>query len=79
MSYRYRCDICRTTSPDVTTRQRAQVEQDRHRETEHGGHIPDGDRIEWATPTPRYSADWRLAALGLVALAGVVGWIRHHI
>ncbi|MFI0827235.1 hypothetical protein ACH4Q7_22580 [Streptomyces roseolus] len=54
MSYQYRCDQCRTTSPPLATRTGIGLERDRHRDRFHGGHIPDGERI--LEPEP-----WRLA------------------
>ncbi|WP_030672353.1 hypothetical protein [Streptomyces sp. NRRL B-1347] len=45
MSYRYRCDQCRTTSPPVLTRGALADERRVHRRQFHGGHIPDGERV----------------------------------
>ncbi|MFF5655242.1 hypothetical protein [[Kitasatospora] papulosa] len=43
--YAYRCNQCRTTSPDVPTRANLRGERDDHRRRFHGGHIPDGEEI----------------------------------
>ncbi|MDX3069544.1 hypothetical protein PV518_46760 [Streptomyces sp. ND04-05B] len=43
--YAYRCEQCRTTSPDVATKSELRAERDDHRRRFHGGHIPDGEAI----------------------------------
>ncbi|MGC4947753.1 hypothetical protein ACLQ2N_16350 [Streptomyces sp. DT224] len=45
-SYTYRCPQCRTTSPRVLTYGLAVEQRDVHRDQAHGGHIPDGERID---------------------------------
>ena len=44
--YRYRCTRCGTTSPIVRTRVEMLHERDRHRRFAHGGHRPDGERLQ---------------------------------
>ena len=46
MSYRYRCEQCRTTSPPHPTRAAAEAERHRHRARVHDGLIPDDDSID---------------------------------
>jgi hypothetical protein len=67
-SYRYRCDQCATTSPTVGTRVELTHERDRHRRIMHGGHTPDGERLQRAA---RPAAD-RKAIVALCALAAVL-------
>lgn len=67
-AYRYRCEQCTTTSPTVRTRAAVEYERDRHRRIMHGGHIPDGDRLQ---RTARAAAD-RTAVVALCALAVVL-------
>lgn len=64
-SYRYRCTQCATTSPVVRTRWAAEAERDAHRRRMHGGHIPDGERLQRQLRQP---AD-RTALISLVVLA----------
>jgi hypothetical protein len=64
--YRYRCDQCATTSPAVRTRLEADRERDRHRRHAHGGHIPDGERLQ---RTARTVASDRTAIIALGVLA----------
>lgn len=45
MSYRYRCELCGTTSPPVHTRAALAGERQDHRDRFHGGHIPDGEAV----------------------------------
>ena len=45
MSYRYRCEQCRTTSPRVHGRDAFLYEQHEHRRLFHGGHAPDGEQM----------------------------------
>jgi hypothetical protein len=67
--YRYRCDQCATTSPSVRTRVELDRERDRHRWAVHGGHIPDGERLQRSARNP---ASDRVAVLALAALAAVL-------
>jgi hypothetical protein len=64
--YRYRCEQCATTSPVVRTQLAVERERDRHRHRVHGGHIPDGERVQRHTARP---GNDRVA---LVALAVIV-------
>ncbi|MFD3663983.1 hypothetical protein ACFWVF_25925 [Streptomyces sp. NPDC058659] len=41
--YRYRCTICRTTSPIVLALDDLEAEGTAHRQGVHGGHIPDDE------------------------------------
>ncbi|MFE0778774.1 hypothetical protein [Streptomyces sp. NPDC058861] len=41
--FRYRCTICRTTSPVVHELADLAAESEVHRQTIHGGHIPDDE------------------------------------
>ncbi len=41
--YRYRCTICRTTSPVVLDPDDLDAEGDAHRQAVHGGHFPDDE------------------------------------
>lgn len=41
--YRYRCTLCRTTSPAVHELADLAAESNSHRQTIHGGHIPDDE------------------------------------
>ncbi|MFB6507517.1 MULTISPECIES: hypothetical protein [unclassified Streptomyces] len=41
--YRYRCTVCRTTSPVVHQLDDLAAEGETHRQTLHGGHIPDDE------------------------------------
>ena len=43
--FQYRCEQCRTTSPQVLTRTGVDKERDEHRRRFHGGHIPDGEAV----------------------------------
>ncbi|MFI7178955.1 hypothetical protein [Streptomyces spororaveus] len=41
--YRYRCTVCRTTSPVVHHLEDLAAEGEAHRQSIHGGHIPDDE------------------------------------
>ncbi|MFD4543568.1 hypothetical protein [Streptomyces bauhiniae] len=41
--YRYRCIVCRTTSPVVTEIEALTAVGEAHRQTLHGGHFPDDE------------------------------------
>ncbi|MFD9903893.1 hypothetical protein [Streptomyces sp. NPDC059063] len=75
MSYRYRCDQCRTTSPPVLTRAGLADERRQHRRDFHGGHIPDGEHV--IEPEPFRFTDvplgqWIVGTLMiLIVLAGI--------
>lgn len=77
MPYVYRCRKCRASSPPGT-RRTAEAYRQQHRDGEHGGLVPDGERIErvaGSSPHPdgRYvSTSALLAGLGLLALAEMV-------
>lgn len=64
MPYVYRCRQCRASSPPGT-RHAAEDARHAHRDTEHGGLAPDGERIEYvagSTPHP----DGRYVSTGAV-------------
>lgn len=67
--YRYRCEQCATTSPTVGTRVEAEHERDRHRRIVHGGHVPDGERLQRAV---RHPASDRTAVAALAVLASIL-------
>lgn len=67
MRYRYRCAVCRTTSPAVPTRRAVEAERDTHRDRIHGGHTPDGEQIT-GPPPPTGAQLGCLAATVLVLL-----------
>lgn len=74
--YRYRCEQCATTSPVVRTWVAVDHERDRHRRKFHGGHIPDGERVQ---RTARAAGSDRIAivCLSLVGLALLVSALAH--
>jgi hypothetical protein len=67
--YRYRCQQCATTSPPVRTRVEAERDRDWHRRAAHGGHIPDGERLQRST---RSAAGDRTAMVALAVLAAIL-------
>lgn len=67
--YRYRCGACATTSPTVRTRVEMRHERDVHRRRVHGGHIPDGERMQRSV---RHPAADRTALVALAALGAVL-------
>lgn len=67
--YRYRCGQCATTSPTVRTRVEMRRERDVHRRRVHGGHIPDGERMQRSL---RHPAGDRTAVAALAVLAVVL-------
>ncbi|MET7457696.1 hypothetical protein ABZT03_38775 [Streptomyces sp. NPDC005574] len=77
MPYVYRCHRCRATSPPGT-RHAAEDARREHRDVEHGGLAPDGERIvrvpgSTRHPDGRYvSTGGLLAGLVLLALAETV-------
>ncbi|GAA2264670.1 hypothetical protein GCM10010232_66020 [Streptomyces amakusaensis] len=61
--YRYRCPVCRTTSPVCHGLNALAAEGEDHRTTQHGGHFPDGEtfgeidrRGRWYTTLPPLTA-----------------------
>ncbi|MFC7791356.1 hypothetical protein [Streptomyces cinereoruber] len=71
MSYQYRCEQCRTTSPPILTRTGLTDERDKHRLLFHGGHIPDGEMV--IEPDPFHYTDiprsqWVMGSLMVLAL-----------
>lgn len=83
MPYVYRCRRCRASSPPGVRREAEEYRQE-HRDTEHGGLVPDGeslDRVPGSTPDPdgRYvSTGAVLALLVLLALASVLARLTGH-
>jgi hypothetical protein len=83
MPYVYRCRKCRASSPP-DTRRTAEAYRQQHRDTRHGGLVPDGERIEHvpgSTPDPdgRYvSTAVLLALLALLAIASAVARLTGH-
>jgi hypothetical protein len=67
--YRYRCDQCATTSPAVRSRVEVEHERDRHRRVLHGGHIPDGERMQ---RTARSVLGDRTAMVAIAVLAVIL-------
>jgi hypothetical protein len=76
MSYQYRCEQCRATSPPVLTRSAVALERQRHRADFHGGFTPDGESI--IEPPPFHFSDippgqWLVGSLMILAIVvGVV-------
>ena len=83
MPYVYRCRRCRASSPPDTRRE-AEAYRQQHRDTRHGGLVPDGesiDRVPGSTPDPdgRYvSTAVLLALLVLLAIASEVARLTGH-
>jgi hypothetical protein len=83
MLYEYRCRQCRAASPPVSYRQ-AEGYRDEHRNIEHGGLVPAGERIvrvPGSTPHPdgRYvSTGALLGLLAVLAVASVVARLLGH-
>ena len=77
MLYEYQCRQCRAASPP-TTRRAAEEYRQEHRDIEHGGLVPRGERIvrvPGSTPDPdgRYVSTAALAGgLALLAVAEFV-------
>ena len=77
MPHVYRCQKCRATSPPAT-RRAAEAYRQAHRDTEHGGLVPDGEEITRVPgsahdPDSRYvSTRAALGALALLALASAI-------
>lgn len=81
MPYVYRCRQCRASSPPGP-RRTAEAYRQQHRDFEHGGLAPDGERIEHVAggarhPDGRYvSTGAVLALLVLLAVAEAVArWV----
>lgn len=83
MSYRYRCEKCRTTSPAAHNRAAVHRERDLHRDLVHGGHIPDGERIDWTGVTDGWSLPgWQWAFVALLAVGAIseaLHWFGRHL
>ncbi|MFI5752545.1 hypothetical protein ACIBBE_43395 [Streptomyces sp. NPDC051644] len=62
--YRYRCTVCRTTSPVVHQIHDLAAEGEAHRQTMHGGHFPDDEAAGRIDRLGR----WYTALTPLVAL-----------
>lgn len=78
--YRYRCERCGVETPPLADVGELYAARDRHRDEEHGGLIPDGERLSYRAPL-RPAPDWRIP-YGLAAAAVVVtvlGWLAHHL
>lgn len=79
--YRYRCQQCRTTSPDVRTEREVRIERDRHRALAHAGHIPDGEQIQRPPqpPQPPFLATPARRALSVavvIVIFLIATWVR---
>lgn len=78
MPYRYRCEQCRTTAPTTYSRRAAAAARQDHRDQFHGGHCPDGERLEhvhrWA------DFDYASVVKVFAALGGLViaDWLWRH-
>jgi hypothetical protein len=78
MSYRYRCQKCRTTSPLVETHEEAIAERRRHRDAVHGGHAPDGEQLLHYGPA---NSEWWTQGRALWAGAAIlafIGWLKGY-
>lgn len=78
MPHMYRCQQCRATSPPTSTRSAAEAHRQQHRDTDHGGLVPEGEEITRVPgsardPDSRYvSTGAVLGGLALLALASAV-------
>lgn len=83
MPYVYRCRQCAASSPPGP-RRTAEDYRQQHRDTEHGGLVPDGERIDRVTastphPDSRYvSTAAVLGGLSLLALASAIARSLGH-
>lgn len=83
MPYVYDCRRCRATSPPGPRRE-AEAYRQQHRDTKHGGLVPDGEsitRVAGSTPDPdgRYvSTGAVLALLVVLAVASAVLRLLGH-
>lgn len=81
MSFRYRCEPCRMTSLDVSSRAAAEDLRTLHRTATHSAQAPvGGDEIEGEEDRPE--GGWRtvvafVALLVIGAVALVARWLRH--
>ncbi|MFF3517993.1 hypothetical protein [Streptomyces sp. NPDC002573] len=80
MPYVYRCRQCRASSPPGP-RWKAEAYRQQHRDVEHGGLVPDGERIERVAgsgpyPDGRYVSTGAVLAIlvVLVVAEAVVRW-----
>ena len=64
MPYIYRCRRCRASSPPGTRREAEDARRE-HRDIEHGGLAPDGERIEHVPGSTRHP-DGRYVSTGAV-------------
>jgi hypothetical protein len=78
MSYRYRCQQCRTTSPLLSSRSEAEAEGCRHRAAFHDGHVPDGERLLRYGPADNEWWTGRHAAWVAAGVLAVIGWIKGY-
>ncbi len=79
MPYRYRCDQCAVETPPLRTYGAADAARTEHRDAEHGGLIPDHDRISYRTPHGP-PPDWRVpAAAALLAVLWLIATVIHHL
>lgn len=83
MPYVYRCRRCRASSPPGARRAAEDARQE-HRDNEHGGLAPDGERIDYVPggaphPDGRYvSTGAVVAALVLLAVASMAARLFGH-
>lgn len=75
MAFRYRCEQCRTTSPPAPTYAAAEEQQNQHRRRAHGGHIPDGERIDPVAGGTDDESRRPLVWLVTLVVLAVVGWV----
>lgn len=83
MLHVYRCRQCRAFSPPASRRD-AEAHRQQHRDTEHGGLVPEGesiDRVPGSAPNPdsRYVSTLAvIALLALLALASITARLIGH-
>ncbi|WP_329215195.1 hypothetical protein OG352_06265 [Streptomyces sp. NBC_01485] len=71
MLYEYRCPRCCASSPP-DTRRAAEAYRQRHRDDEHGGLVPHGERIVRVPGSTRDSDGRYVSTAGLLGLLGLL-------
>jgi hypothetical protein len=77
MSYRYRCQTCRTTSPPMSLAA-AEAARERHRIEMHGGHIPDGESLRYISPRKNEWWTDRRVLWFAGAVCAVIAWFKGY-